>query len=200
MGFKLQILIQDGRSNHILNVESPYFWYLILSQDTQLASASHLFQSSPNTIHHLKNLIMSFPLSFEGFQSNANLPSTIALRMIGNRFYLEIRWNAKEPNNEEHGDRSLQPGRCINVSTYTWLYMYRMYKLETCTIFWMCYNKRTRRSCCVAVKVRNFLAARSTSRMHRPLSPPFCVVEEDEEEGRRWRRGLRGSAGVARFL
>ncbi len=37
---------------------------------------------------------MSFPLLFEVFQSNtnlrSNLPSIIALRMIGNRFYLEI--------------------------------------------------------------------------------------------------------------
>ncbi len=90
MGFKLQILIQDGGSFNIPNTGSPYFWYLILSQDTQLSSASRLFQSSPNTIHHFKNLIMSFPLSFEVFQSNANLPSIIALRMIENRLYLEI--------------------------------------------------------------------------------------------------------------
>jgi hypothetical protein len=88
MGFKLQILIQDGGSNNILNIGSSYFWYLILSQDTQHSSAS--FQSSPNTIHHFKNLIMSFPLSFEVFQSNTNLPSIIALRIIENRLYLEI--------------------------------------------------------------------------------------------------------------
>ncbi len=36
MGLKLQILIQDGGSNNILNAGLPYFWYLILSQDTQL--------------------------------------------------------------------------------------------------------------------------------------------------------------------
>lgn len=66
----------------------------------------------------------------------------------------------------------------------------------------MCYNKRTRRSCSVVVKVRSFHAARLTSRMHRPLSPLFYFVEEheEEEEGRRRRRGLRGSARAARFL